>query len=63
MGGEVGVVAVVLEAGEADVAVLEEDQVRHGAGDQHVGADVELPPFQQQRVRDVPVGIQRAFTH
>ena len=31
VGGEVGVVAVVLEAGEADVAVLEEDQVRHGA--------------------------------
>ena len=43
----VGVVAIVLEAGEADVAVLEEDQVRHGAGDQHVGADVKLPPFQQ----------------
>lgn len=47
----------VIEAkGKASVAMAEEDHVGHGAGDEQVGAHVELLPVQQQRVLDVPGG-------
>lgn len=57
---EVWGLGVVKAEGEAGVAVAEEDHVGHGAGDEQVGANVELLPVQQQRVLDVPGGQVRA---
>lgn len=54
MATEVAGLGVIKAEGEASVAVAEEHHVGHGAGDEQVGAHVELLPIQQQRVLDVP---------
>lgn len=54
MASEVSGMRVVEAEGKASVAMAKEDHVGHGAGDEQVGAHVELLPVQQQRVLDVP---------
>jgi hypothetical protein len=53
MRGEVGIIVLVLETRQTDVAVMEQHEVWHGTGDQHVRTNVKLTPVQQQWVGDV----------
>lgn len=53
MSDQIGVVIVELVHGEAQVAVVEENEQRLGAGDEHVAAYVELALVDEQRVVNV----------
>ena len=46
--------AVVRKKRQPHVAVTEENQPRLSGSDEHVTADVEFSPFDQQRIGDVP---------
>lgn len=45
---------VIEVTSQSDITMVEEDHEGSSAGDQHVGADIELLPLEEQRPLDVP---------
>jgi len=52
---------VVIDTGQPDVTLGKEQHVRCSAGDEEVRADIELLPFQEQRLVNIPV--REVFQH
>lgn len=54
---------IVIATGQPDVALGKKQHIWCCAGDEEVGTDVKLLPFQEQRLVNVPVGVSRHVTN
>lgn len=54
---------VVIATGQPDVALGKKQHIRCCAGNEEVGTDIKLLPFQEQRLANVPVRVSRRVTN